>query len=588
MNVIPAVLAGLTASCAAAFFVAGFNWRRENCVWHSFSKKDARAAAVITLLYALLAFTGLGDSRTPESPYVFPVRGDSFVAELAEPAGVSLLRWYAGPTAGACTVEFSEDGESWSEQKALEQDYRTVLKWNSLETSGERTKYIRVTCVSGAPLYLTELAAFGPDGEQRTLTGGAGATDEQELAAAEPSRLNGSYFDEIYHVRTAWEHINGIKPYEITHPPLGKLIISLGIRLFGLNPFGWRFMGTLFGCLMLPVMYLLLKSMFGSSAAAAGGTVIFALDFMHFVQTRIATIDTYGVFFVLLMYACMYRYFTLPPDAPVKKTLLPLFFCGLFFGAGAASKWTVLYGGAGLAVIWLLRQIYCLRRRKDKARYLAATVLWSLLFFVLVPAAIYCLAYIPYVRAEGAKLFGAEHFRIILDNQKYMLNYHGGLTATHPYQSEWWQWVLDIRPILYYLRYFGDGTRSAFGAWGNPMFWWSGMLSMVIMVFKTVRGDKKAAFILCGWLSQLLPWVVISRCAFIYHYFPCTVFLAAAMCYVMCDIHRRSRKLFLPVAAAATGLCAGLFALFYPVLTGTVCSARLSALWRWFGGMWPF
>jgi hypothetical protein len=588
MNVVPAILAGLTACCAAAFFLLGFNWRRENCVWHSSSKKDVRAAAVITVLYALVAFAGLGDGRAPESPYVFEARGESFTARLDSPGEVSALTWYAGPTAGACTVEFSEDGETWTGQGGIEQDYKAVLKWNSVEIRPEKTEYIRVTCVSGAPLYLQELAAFGPQGEQLTLKDGGGATDEQQLAASVPSRLNGSYFDEIYHVRTAWEHINGVKPYEITHPPLGKLIISLGIRLFGLVPFGWRFMGTLFGCLMLPVMYLFLKSMFGSSAAATGGTVIFALDFMHFVQTRIATIDTYGTFFVLLMFACMYRYYSLPPDAPVKKTLPPLFLSGLFFGIGAASKWTVIYGGAGLAAVWVLRQIFCLRRRGDKAAYLAATALWSLLFFVLIPAVIYCLAYIPYARAEGVKLFGAEHFRIIWENQKYMLNYHGGLQATHPYQSEWWQWVLDIRPILYFLRYFDDGTRSSFGAWGNPMFWWSGLLSMVCMAFKTARGDRKAAFILCGWLSLLLPWAVISRCAFIYHYFPCTVFLAAAMCYVLCDIHRRSRKLFVPVTAASAGVCAALFVLFYPVLTGAVCPAKLSVLWRWFGGMWPF
>ncbi len=34
--------------------------------------------------------------------------------------------------------------------------------------------------------------------------------------------MNSSYFDEIYHARTALEHIENVYPYEITHPPLGK------------------------------------------------------------------------------------------------------------------------------------------------------------------------------------------------------------------------------------------------------------------------------------------------------------------------------------------------------------------------------
>ena len=44
--------------------------------------------------------------------------------------------------------------------------------------------------------------------------------------------------------------------------------MSVGIAIFGMTPFGWRFMGTLLGALMLPAMYL-----FGETAyAQAGGS----------------------------------------------------------------------------------------------------------------------------------------------------------------------------------------------------------------------------------------------------------------------------------------------------------------------------
>ena len=126
--------------------------------------------------------------------------------------------------------------------------------------------------------------------------------DEQGTVPAMPTWYNSGYFDEIYHPRTAYEHIRGIYPYEITHPPLGKLIMSLGIQIFGMTPFGWRFMGALFGVGMLPLLYVFLKNLFGKTAVAACGTALFAFDFMHLTQTRIATIDTYGVFFILAMY----------------------------------------------------------------------------------------------------------------------------------------------------------------------------------------------------------------------------------------------------------------------------------------------
>ena len=136
-------------------------------------------------------------------------------------------------------------------------------------------------------------------------TGGEALTDEQGVVPLYISYENSTYFDEIYHARTAYEHILQLEPYENTHPTLGKLIISVGIRIFGMNPFGWRFMGALFGVLMLPVLYHLLKQLFGKTLLCTAGVVLFAFDFMHFTQTRIATIDTYAVFFLLLMYDAM-------------------------------------------------------------------------------------------------------------------------------------------------------------------------------------------------------------------------------------------------------------------------------------------
>ncbi len=120
-----------------------------------------------------------------------------------------------------------------------------------------------------------------------------------------------------------------------------------------MTPFGWRFLGTLFGVLMLPVIYILPK---GSSAARPSGrvTLVLASDFMHFVQTRIATIDTYAVFFILLMYLFMYGFIT-------TGSRRELALSGIFFGIGAASKWTCIYAGAGLAVIWL---IYVIREAR--------------------------------------------------------------------------------------------------------------------------------------------------------------------------------------------------------------------------------
>ena len=133
--------------------------------------------------------------------------------------------------------------------------------------------------------------------------------DEQDMLPDKISYKNSTYFDEIYHVRTAYEHLHGAEPYEITHPPLGKILIAIGIKIFGMTPFGWRFMGTLFGIMMLPLMYAFAKRIFGNSFIAAAAMLLMTFDFMHFTQTRIATIDSFAVFFIMLMYYFMYIYY---------------------------------------------------------------------------------------------------------------------------------------------------------------------------------------------------------------------------------------------------------------------------------------
>ncbi|MBR5701322.1 MAG: dolichyl-phosphate-mannose--protein mannosyltransferase, partial [Oscillospiraceae bacterium] len=90
-----------------------------------------------------------------------------------------------------------------------------------------------------------------------------------------------------------------------------------------------------------------------------------------------------------------------------------------------------------------------------------------------------------------------------------------------------------------------------------------------------------------GWIACLAPWIGVTRCAFIYHYFPCTPFLALALGRLGADLEkRRPDSRWTPALAAG---CLLLFALFYPVLSGMIAPAWYeNGLLRWFGGLWPF
>jgi len=565
---------------------------------HGLDRWDALAAFVITAAYAVVAFLGLGQTHGPESFTVFENTGDSAVIELEDRQDITRMWYFCGVRSGSYNLEVSSDGIVWTDSGEIKQEYADVLKWKEAELEIlSDVKYVRLTALS-TKMYLGEVALFGADGALVMISGrgpGAFLADEQSEVPESFTFKNSAYFDEIYHVRTAYEHMENLWPYEITHPPLGKIIIALGIAIFGLNPFGWRFMGVFFGVLMLPIMYVFIKRLFGRRSIACCGTIIFAFDFMHFVQTRLATIDTYAVFFILLMFYFMYIYFTQPLDTPAGKTTLPLFLSGLFFGLGAASKWTVIYGGAGLALIWLIRQImralwYRKTSERGFAAYLIKTVFLSLVFFIALPAAIYVSAYIPYALAKEAGIYSKEFFRIVLDNQIYMYDYHSDLVSAHPYSSVWWQWILDARPILYYLENFDDGTKSAFGAFGNPLFWWTGILAIIACVWSAVkRKNAIALFILIGFLSQLLPWVFVTRLTFAYHYFPSTVFLALAVSLMFYEIEKAWGRAGRLAAIGFTAAALVMFALFYPVLTGLRASTAYTNGWlRWFNGSYPF
>ena len=369
--------------------------------------------------------------------------------------------------------------------------------------------------------------------------------------------------------------------------------MGVGIRLFGMTPFGWRFMGTLFGVGMLPLLYVFLKNLFGRTSIATCGTILLAADFMHLAQTRLATIDTYAFFFILLMYWFMYRWLVLPAGTPFRKCALPLFLSGLFWGIGAACKWTVIYGCTGLVVLYFIGLYQKVRdwpaEQPGRVKWVFRILGFSVLVFAVIPAAIYTLSYLPYAMAEGdtslTGLIGA-----MWENQKYMLSYHSGVTDSHPYASRWYQWLFDIRPILYYMDNDVAGYTTRFAAFVNPVVCWGGLLAVASCAVQAVRRRcARALFIFIGYLAQLVPWFFIGRITFAYHYFPSVLFLVLALCYVFHTLAEREEMVnWKPAMFAVTGGAVGLYALFYPVLVGIQIPTWYSNnVLGWFPS-WPF
>lgn len=509
------------------------------------SRIDWALMAGITLVYGLTAFWRLGGTELPVTNWT-PEEGQSVVLETDRTCHILYYLpglepdadHYRARVGSSMRIESSEDGATWEDCGEVGDGY--VFAWyrQYLEVPG---KYVRVTALDGS-VTVSEMAIApaGSDGIPAMTAEGPGAeylVDEQGTVPLYKTYENSSYFDEIYHARTAYEHILGLEPYENTHPPLGKHIISLGIRMFGMNPFGWRFMGTLFGVLMLPALYNLCKVLFGKTWLCSLGTLMFAFDFMHFTQTRIATIDTYSVFFLLLMYNAMVRFmYKDVVRAGLRELLLPLGLSGLFMGLGIASKWTAAYGAAGLAVLYFGKLVHtCLYEHKERGELKPALrrclVLcgWCCLLFVAVPFGIYFCAFLPMTTLPHNK---DNMMWAFWNYQTTMFSYHSGLVAEHSFSSPWYDWPLDVRPIWFFssdpCNEFGQ--YSTISSMGSPLLWWGGLPALAYALWEWLRKRSLAcAVALTGFLSVYLPWTLVPRLTFIYHYFTAVPFLVLAL-----------------------------------------------------------
>ena len=560
-----------------------------------FLPRDWALMAAVTLVYACFAFWNLGDMSTAVTPWT-PAQGES-VALSADGECSTLVylpgiapddAHYAARVGVNVQVETSQDGVNWTGCGTLSDGSVFAWKKYTLTTPG---RFVRLTALDGSvTINEAGLQYTGTSALANIAGEGAGAaalTDEQDQVPMEITYQNSTYFDEIYHARTAYEHILGLEPYENTHPTLGKLLISLGIRVFGMNPFGWRCVGALLGVLMLPILYHLLKQLFGRTRLCFAGTLLFAFDFMHFTQTRIATIDTYAVFFLLLMYDAMVVFLKrdLLKDS-WKRLLPPLLACGIFTGLGIASKWTAAYGALGLAGLFFGKLLFTWWESKRegqpfqpvRTKFLKLCG-WCCLFFIAIPFAIYFAAFLPITTLPHN---AGRVLQSFWNYQTTMFNYHAHLVATHSFASPWYEWPLDLRPIWYFA---GDTWQgySTISAFGNPLLWWAGIPALCgAAVLWWKERPRWAGVVLSGFGSVYLPWVLVPRLTFIYHYFTAVPFLIVALCGVFSLLYQRgpfTRRVAFPggVECSAASLLLGaftvgcllLFALYFPVLSGS-------------------
>ncbi|MFT4010406.1 MAG: phospholipid carrier-dependent glycosyltransferase [Nocardioidaceae bacterium] len=399
-------------------------------------------------------------------------------------------------------------------------------------------------------------------------------------------------FDETYYAKDAWSLINNgyvlnyrlandkaneqilsgnlhdlwkDTPSMIVHPELGKWLIGLGEKAFGMEPFGWRVASAIVGSLMILVLIRLVRRLTGSTLLGCVAGLLLCFDGLQFVLSRMALLDGFMAFFMLCAVSCLIadrdwgrvRLARAYADGPVSGwgPVRGLRFrpwrlaAGIMFGLALATKWNAIYPLAAFG-IWTYFQ--------DAGARHALGVRWAYLKSLVVdaiPAFCYLVlvAGVVYLASWTGWLMHAHQYDLYLSNSGYgkywgdwtkhtphgffdsltqglrslyhyhlaVLDFHenGLKDATHAYQSNPRGWplinkgvgvdvVLDIKPGR-------QGCDAEAGSTclrqiillGNPVLWWSGIMALVYAAYSWIfRRDWRFGLPVIGFLVSWIPW----------------------------------------------------------------------------------
>jgi dolichyl-phosphate-mannose--protein O-mannosyl transferase len=395
------------------------------------------------------------------------------------------------------------------------------------------------------------------------------------LAAIRLTIPSKPFFDEIHYLPAARTLMALSHPANVEHPLLGKELIGLGLRLLGDNPLGWRIMPLLFGTLGLFAAMRALWFAAGTRFASIAGGILLASDFMWFVMSRIAMLD---VFMASLVLIALWSLAGAVRENETGRRRLAI--AGIALGLAMAAKWNavplaVLPGLAFAAV--RLRESGWRGFTTSRAAPVAGITIWeAALWLGAVPLAVYALTFVPAMFYAQEPL--APSGLIALHRE--MIHLQDSVVKPHPYQSVWYQWVVDWR-AMWFLYENVDGAQRGILLLGNPLTMLLGLVALIWAgVYGFTEGRRDAAALVVLYAVSLGTWIVAAKpVQFYYHYLLPGTFLMGALALAL-DAMWQGGWQKIPLAVLAGSLA--LFAGFYPILSAAALAGPQSfAHWMW-------
>lgn len=424
----------------------------------------------------------------------------------------------------------------------------------------------------------------------------------------------------------------------VAHPPLGKWMIALGLRVFGAqDTVGWRISTAIVGILAVFILVLIARRLFDSTllATIAGG--LLAIDGHAIVMSRTALLDNFVMILTLLGFGAVLldrsqsagrlaHWIGRRTDAGRGIEWGPaiwwrpwLLTAGILFGAATAVKWSGLYFLAAFAVYSLVVDAVA-RRTAGVHFWLSGTILRQgpVSFLLTVPLALatYLASWTgwfvtrggyfrdwadqPGNAATGPFAWVPHSIQSFLHYQSSVYDFNVNEHTAHPYAANPFTWLLLLRPTAFY--YVGQATGQDGCSYSscaqyitsiaNPILWWAATAALFYLVYRLVRYRQwRVGLILMGVAAGYLPWLLYTnRTIFQFYAIVFEPYMILALVFVMGMILGRPadptwRRLHgIRVVGVFLVLVVVVSAFFYPVWTGMQVPELFARLHYWLPG----
>jgi dolichyl-phosphate-mannose--protein O-mannosyl transferase len=404
----------------------------------------------------------------------------------------------------------------------------------------------------------------------------------------------------------------------VVHPPLGKWLIGLGMAVVGAgNPVGWRIATAIVGILAVLLLFLIARKLFDSTLIGGIAALLMAVDGNAIVMSRVALLDNFLMFFVLLAFGAVLldREWAARRLAewigrntgdllwgPVLWWRPWLIGAGLALGLASAVKWNGLYFLAFFALYSLVSDVLARRRAGIEFWTMTVPLQGAASFLLTVPIAIavHMSTWISWFTTTGgydrtwAEAPGNAATGILswvplplqswVHYQQAVYAYHVGEVRPHGYQANPLTWLFMVRPTSMFYEGAERGENgctvdlcgSSITGLANPLIWFAATAALGFLLYRLVRlRDWRAGLILTGVAAGYLPWLMyLNRTVFQFYTNAFEPFLVLGLAYAISALlgHRDDHPERRTAGLRAVGLYLVLVllasAFFWPLWTG--------------------